>query len=625
MAVVGKIVVGIEASTEKFQKGVARAQRQLNGFTKSISSGVSSITSPAKLANLALTALSNPLTGLTAGAAAAGYAVNSLVKHFAEITNEQRRLAESIGLSTQAIQGFQAAGRSIGAGGVDSGITALTEALAQARTGSLEAQDRFKALGLSIEDLAGDPEKAVRTVLASVANLKTVGEQQAALVGVAGNSAKALSRLTEQGVKGLDTLVDNHLASSDKAIEAYKKLERERAKSDKAMGDSARRLSDAFAPVVTNLTAKFAQFTGAVAYVLGKGTDLVGITTPDEPGNLDPNRKAVRKVGPNPAELKLQNEANLKVVEKIRDAQNQINVLGRDQAKIVQDVNLQNAAASRQAKEALVAKTIDLERAKIQQTFVDRQIEIVGVLNEDLGIRARIARQMQLATQAQRDQAFALEKTLSSTTKLVDLRKGSAGGSFFFDSKDLNDLKKFADISKAESDYLKMVAGNRLFEGLGGTLTPDEQRKQRFAQIDADRFLSKDQKDFAKGNANEQFKDAQKSFLEGLGKISSPIDNFKRSVEKLNVARDQGQINQVEYKRLLSDSMKSLAGEPKLSSALTAGSTELYDRLAKRDLGVGDKTIEKQIKENTGKSVQLLSQINSNLAKQVSGNLQELE
>lgn len=628
MAVIGKIIVGIEASTEKFQKGVTRAQRQLNTFTKTISSGISSITSPAKLANLALGALSNPLTGLTAGAAAAGYAVNSLVKHFSEISNEQRRFAESIGITTQSLQGFQSAARSVGAdtGSIDNGIAALTEALAEVNTGSLEAEDRFKALGLSLQDLGGDPEKAVRTVLRSVAKLKTVGEQQVALVGVAGNSAKALSRLTEQGVDGLDKLVDSHFASSEKALEAYKKLELARAQADKNFSDSARRLSDSFSPVVTTLTRKFAGFTGAIAYVMGHATDLVGITTPDEPGNLDPNKKINRpKPGPDPAKLKLTNEANLKIRQQMRDLDRQINGLGRDQLKIAQDIDKTFHAGSAEEKHALFVKEIELERAKIQQTFIDKQIEIDGVLIEDLGIREKINRQLQLATKEQKEQAFTLEKTLSATSKLMGLRKSSAGGSFFFAQKDLADMNKFAKLTQGESDFLDLKARNELFAGLGGTLTPDEQRRQRFAEIDSDRFLNQDQKDFAKGNATEAFKDAQKSFLEGLGKISSPLDNFKRSIEKLNFARDQGQINQSEYKRLISDNLKSLVGEPKLASALTAGSTELYDRLAKRDLGVGEKTIEKQIKENTGRTVDLLTRIDNTLSKQTSSNLQNLE
>ncbi len=252
MATIGKLVVTLTAKTAKFKSGLGKAAQVAKKFGKAIFSA------GGKVAALGAAAVLAAATGLAV-----------LISKSLDSIDVLGKLASTLDDSTARIAGLRFAANLAGASSatLDKGLKQLTRRIGEAKTGTGEAVDAFKALGLSAVDLAKKmPSQAIIDVAEAINKLPTVAEKVDTAFKLFGRSGVDLINTFAAGREGLEDMIKE---AEDFGI-AVNNIE---AKQIENANDAVTRMKKSFEGLITQLTKKVAPILESIA------TKLTGLGT----------------------------------------------------------------------------------------------------------------------------------------------------------------------------------------------------------------------------------------------------------------------------------------------------------------------------------------------------------
>lgn len=213
----------------------------MEGAQQTITNELTQAASSPNVGNAGRTAGSNFVGGLGKGLAVAGAATAMVgaaaIKAgdaFADAAGEVAAYGDNIDKMSQRLglsyEGFQKWDYILGQSGVDidsmqTGLKTLTNQLDDARNGSADAQARFEALGLSIEDISNmSREEVFEAVIAGFQQMEDSTERAALANDLFGRSGQNLTPLFNQSIEETQALAqaaeDLGLIMSDDAVRA---------------------------------------------------------------------------------------------------------------------------------------------------------------------------------------------------------------------------------------------------------------------------------------------------------------------------------------------------------------------------------------------------------------------
>lgn len=192
MTDLAKLVVKLEAETAKYQSELEKAKRQLAGFDKSVNETAKRI-------------------GAGVGAAAVGAAVGfaAMVKSAIDAADEMSKLAQSTGVSTEALSQLQYVADLSGVDDLGGSLAKLNKTIGEAAEGGKAQTEAFARLGISVRDAEGNI-RSTEEVLGDVADAFASTEDGAAKTKIAmdlfGRSGAQLIPMLNGGRAGLAEL-----------------------------------------------------------------------------------------------------------------------------------------------------------------------------------------------------------------------------------------------------------------------------------------------------------------------------------------------------------------------------------------------------------------------------------
>lgn len=187
---IGNIAVLMTLNSSGFQRGLRKAQKQADGFARKLSTVTKSVGGFG--------------VALSATAGIAGLA--AIVRSTASAIDRTAKFADTVGLSTEALIGFQHAASLAGidAKQLEKGFERLGQSIAEAVAGVGEAKEAFASLGLNAIELnALDAEEAFLRIADAMQNAGSRFEQIAAARDIFGRPGAEFLRLFDQGSAGL--------------------------------------------------------------------------------------------------------------------------------------------------------------------------------------------------------------------------------------------------------------------------------------------------------------------------------------------------------------------------------------------------------------------------------------
>lgn len=213
----------------------------MEGAQQTITNELTQAASSSDVGNAGRTAGSNFVSGLGRGLAVAGAATAAVgaaaIKAgdaFADAAGEVAEYGDNIDKMSQRLglsyEGFQRWDYILGQSGVDidsmqTGLKTLTNQLDDARNGSADAQARFEALGLSLEDISNmSREEVFESVISGFQRMEDSTERAALANDLFGRSGQNLTPLFNQSIEETQALAqaaeDLGLIMSDDAVKA---------------------------------------------------------------------------------------------------------------------------------------------------------------------------------------------------------------------------------------------------------------------------------------------------------------------------------------------------------------------------------------------------------------------
>lgn len=190
----GTLTLSLTAEIGGFVKGMDKAERQSDKWRKQVEKDL-------KVAATAIAGLS--------AAAAAG--LSALVMSSAKSADESRKLAQSIGLTTEAFTGltFAASQNGVAQGELRAGITAMNRSLLEAAAGSEKQTRLFSALGVSATDAAGDirsGDEVLKDLADRFASMPDGAQKSALAMKVFGDAGSKMIPMLNSGAQGIEAL-----------------------------------------------------------------------------------------------------------------------------------------------------------------------------------------------------------------------------------------------------------------------------------------------------------------------------------------------------------------------------------------------------------------------------------
>lgn len=188
MALIGSLVVNVKAQTAQFLKGIGSARSLLAGFAGT-AVGVTSA-----------------LGGFNLGLASSVAASAILVKGQFEVVDSLGKMAQRLGVSTEAIAGYEVAARLSGATmeDVDKAVTHLNRHLGGLQIGAKDSEKAFRELGLKAEDFVGvGTEKAVEKIADRLKELPNAMQRARLSAEFLGKGGERIRIMLEGGAEGL--------------------------------------------------------------------------------------------------------------------------------------------------------------------------------------------------------------------------------------------------------------------------------------------------------------------------------------------------------------------------------------------------------------------------------------
>ncbi len=194
MATIGSLIVSVKARTKAFSKGLTGARKRLAKFSKSI---------PGANINIA------KLGAGMAAAAAGGMAL--LVKRSLSAIDATTKMADRLGLSTEALSKLQFAAKLSGVKveTLSLGLQRMTRRIAEAGQGTGEAKAAIKELGLDVKTLAGlNPDEQFRLIADAMEGVKFQGDRVRLAMRLFDSEGVALINTMVGGAAALDKMGD---------------------------------------------------------------------------------------------------------------------------------------------------------------------------------------------------------------------------------------------------------------------------------------------------------------------------------------------------------------------------------------------------------------------------------
>jgi hypothetical protein len=197
MAGLGDLVVNLSANTQKFDKNISKSQGGLKAFATSAMSALNPVTAA--------------FTAMAAGAVGVGAAVWGLTSRIGTLAGVADKAAQT-GLSGAFLQQLEYAADQSGVSAetLTGGIKKLTVMIGKAGSGSKEAADALKDIGLSATDLQRlSPEQQFEKVAAGIGKIPTAAGRAAAAVKIFGKSGIEMTGLFAGGLDDITKLMQD--------------------------------------------------------------------------------------------------------------------------------------------------------------------------------------------------------------------------------------------------------------------------------------------------------------------------------------------------------------------------------------------------------------------------------
>lgn len=272
----------------------------MEGAQQTITSELTQAASSPGVSNAGRTAGSNFMGGVGRGLAVAGAATAAVgaaaIKAgdaFADAAGEVAEYGDNIDKMSQRLgfsyEGFQKWDYILGQSGVDidsmqTGLKTLTNQLDDARNGSADAQARFEALGLSLEDISNmSREEVFESVISGFQQMEDSTERAALANDLFGKSGQNLTPLFNQSIEETKALADAAedlgLIMSDDAVKASADYQDALDTMQRSMAGLKNNMMGEFLPGITSvmdgLTALFTGDGDAGVAKITEGIDTI--------------------------------------------------------------------------------------------------------------------------------------------------------------------------------------------------------------------------------------------------------------------------------------------------------------------------------------------------------------
>lgn len=270
---VGNLVANLSLNSQPFSKGMRAARSDMGGFVGATRGG--------------LTRVAGGFGALGAAIGAAGIAAGlvAITKSSMESIDATAKLADRLGLTTEALGGLQHAANLSGVdtSGLQSGLEKMQLKLAAAKDGSSGAQAAFGKLGLSMDELSGlGTEDSLKLIADRIMAIEDPAERARAAFQVFGKQGMTMIPMLQGGSAGLEAMS----AEADKLGLTFNRVDA--AKVEMA-NDSISKMKGVFtglgnemaiqtAPLITALADKFVELGtegGGVGSVVTTGMELM--------------------------------------------------------------------------------------------------------------------------------------------------------------------------------------------------------------------------------------------------------------------------------------------------------------------------------------------------------------
>jgi hypothetical protein len=232
MALIGSLIVKLAASTSAFEAGMEKARKQAASF------GASAVKIGSQVATFG------------AGVAAAGLAAaTALAASSMQSIDNAAKMADQLGLSTEALAGFTHGAGLAGASQEDltKGLQRFVRQIAEARDGAAGAVGAFSRLGIASDDLNGmGTQQALELVAQRMSEIEDPALRAVAAYEMFGKSGQTLLAFLNQGAAGLQA----NIAEAEKLGLTYSRID---AAKVEAANDSISRMQAALVGVGNQL------------------------------------------------------------------------------------------------------------------------------------------------------------------------------------------------------------------------------------------------------------------------------------------------------------------------------------------------------------------------------------
>jgi hypothetical protein len=256
MAGLGDLVVNLSANTQKFDKNISKSQGGLKAFATSAMS--------------ALNPVKAKFTAMAAGAVGVGAAVWGLTSRFGTLAGVADKAAQT-GLSGAFLQQIEYAADQSGVSAetLTGGIKKLTVMIGKARSGSKEAADALKDIGLSATDLQRlSPEQQFEKVAAGIGKIPTAAGRAAAAVKIFGKSGIEMTGLFAGGLDDITKLMqdakDIGIGLDDKSLAQVAEADDALQKMYASIGAMVDQVAVGLAPAFTEVSTQVTDLIGPV-------------------------------------------------------------------------------------------------------------------------------------------------------------------------------------------------------------------------------------------------------------------------------------------------------------------------------------------------------------------------
>jgi hypothetical protein len=192
MAMLGKLVVTLQARTDKFRKGLRRAQGMIAKFRTAVMG----------VAKIAMVALAAAMAAVTVG-------IGLALRKFTQFGDEVAKMARRTGLSTEAVSELAHAASISGAdiAALEKGIKRMARTIIDAQSGLMTYQRAFERIGMDARELQGaSPEEAFMRIGRAIASTEDPLLRAAAAQEIFGRAGTQLLPLFQEGPKGIAAL-----------------------------------------------------------------------------------------------------------------------------------------------------------------------------------------------------------------------------------------------------------------------------------------------------------------------------------------------------------------------------------------------------------------------------------